>query len=97
MPARVQLSEASIAAVQSPRRVELLVLLEESTWTSAELALETGIDRTTVSHHLRALIGAGLAHEVGSTPIAGGPLRSYGAVHRGWAAAFEALNAVSQG
>ncbi len=85
-----------MAAVQSPRRVEILVLLEQSAWTSAELADELGTTRQTVMHHVRALMDAGLVHVVSEEGgHAGGPLRSYGAVHTGWAAAIAALNAVS--
>lgn len=91
----VEISDASLAAVQSRRRVELLLLLEAGSWTSADLVDQTGLTRATVMHHVRALIDAGLVREVGRVPIAGGPQRSYGTVHRGWAEAIAALNAVS--
>lgn len=89
-----RLSPAARAAIQSDARLEVLLLLEQASWTAAELAQALGRSRQAIVHHIAELTRAGLVEEVGREPISGGPLISYGATHAGWAEAVRALNSV---
>ena len=95
MSDRVRLSPSARTAIESEARLDVLLLLEQDDRTATEIAKQLGRSRQAVLHHLRALIDAGLVREVSSEPIAGGPLRTYGVVRRGWAGIVEAANAVA--
>lgn len=92
MADRVRLSPSARAGIQSDSRLDVLLALEEQDRTTTELARELGVSRAAVLHHLRPLIAAGLVREVGSEPISGGRLVTYGAVGTGWAQAVALLN-----
>lgn len=96
MADRVRLSPSARAGIQSDARLDVLLALEEQDRTTTELARELGGTRAAILHHLRALIDAGLVREVGSQPISGGLLRTYGAVGTGWAEAVAALNKLAE-
>ncbi len=96
MADRVRLSPSARAGIQSDGRLDVLLALEEQDHTTTELARQLGRSRAAIVHHLRALIDAGLVQEVGSEPISGGLLRTYGAVGAGWADAIATLNKLAE-
>lgn len=90
------LSDAAWAAVSSRTRLAVLLLCETGSFTVTEIADELGIKRPLTNYHVQNLETAGLVREAGRVAIPGGPLISYTAVRKGWAAYLRGLDELAK-